>query len=105
MKYGKYKPTRKQFMLLRDSATALQYGRLHNDRRLQVTMPSAIVDLLDQTFPKVERNKVITQAVIAMISQTLLTDYKTNPTKLLQQDQHEMNEMWDFLNELDQGKI
>ena len=96
---------RKHLLLLRDSTTALRYGRLHNDQRLQITMPSNIVAIIDQLFPNTERNKIFTQAIINFLSREIQTNYKFNAKDLLQEEQADMDEMWDYLDKLDSGKI
>jgi len=95
----------KDVLILRDSAIALNYGRLKNDQRLQVTMPSSIVEIIDRLFPGEERNKIFTKAIIAFLSKEIQTNCKFNQKDLLQEEQTDMDETWDYLNQLDGGKI
>lgn len=96
---------RKDVLILRDSAIALNYGRLKNDQRLQVTMPSSIVEIIDRLFPNEERNKIFTKAIIAFLSKEIQVSYKFNQKNLLHEEQADMDEMWSYLDKLDGGKI
>jgi hypothetical protein len=91
---------KKNLLVLRDSAIALNYGRLKNDQRLQITMPSNIVKIVDRLFPGEERNKIFTKAIIEFLSREIQTNYKFDATDLLRDEQGEMDEMWDYLDKL-----
>jgi hypothetical protein len=92
-------------LILRDSAIALNYGRLKNDQRLQITMPSNIVEIIDRLFPNEERNKIFTKAIIAFLSREMQISCKFSQKDLLQEEQIDMDEMWNYLDQLDGGKI
>lgn len=96
---------RKDVLVLRDSAIALNYGRLNNDKRIQVTMPSSIIEIIDRLFPNVERNKILTKAAIAFLSKEIQTSYKFDAKDLLQEEQADMDEMWNDLDKMDNNKI
>jgi hypothetical protein len=96
---------KKDLLILRDSSIAMNYGRLNNDKRIQVTMPGVIVEMIDRLFPNAERNKILTKAIINFLSKEIQTNYKINVKDLLQEEQKDMDEMWSYLNDLDQGKI
>ncbi len=51
-------------MTLRDISTAARYGSLDADRRIQVKMPSVVVDALDREFPHKDRSAFLTQLAI-----------------------------------------
>jgi hypothetical protein len=99
-RYSDDKTKRKQATLeLRDIATSLQYGSLKNDQRVQIKMPSQVLELLDKTFSNINRSKLITQLVV----QALLQHFKFSDRDFLQshsaQEQSDLDQMWNYLEE------
>jgi len=59
---------------LRDLARNLEYGDLKSDRRIQVKMPSNVVEALDLTFPHIDRSKLLTKLAIQALLDNKLKD-------------------------------
>lgn len=87
----------KQYLKLNDLATALEYGQLTNDKRIQVKMPSEIVEQLKVSFPHIDRSKLLTKlAVDALINHYR---YLENQDLYINQlaEQEDLDEMWQYL--------
>lgn len=93
---------KKQYLLLNDIATTLNYGQLINDKRIQVKMPKFVVEELDRNFPNMDRSKLITKLAV----QALLDHYRYLDQKELAfnqaNEQEDLNEMWNYLDKRDQ---
>lgn len=89
----------KKYFELSDMSDALQYGSLDSDRRIQVKMPSAVVDALDELYPNIDRSKILTQLAL----EAILTRKKFQDRKILQQlvdsEQEDWDTMLDYLEE------
>ena len=46
---------------------SLSFDKIKSDQRIQVKMPSLLVKLLDQEFPKITRSQLLTQAVLELL--------------------------------------
>lgn len=81
-------------------ADSLSFTNIKADRRVQVKMPSFVVDLLDQEFPQQDRSQVITQAALDL----LLRIKRLKNPKLedwVREEQHSIDRMWTYLDERD----
>jgi metal-responsive CopG/Arc/MetJ family transcriptional regulator len=65
MKYKKMKP--QALLWLKDMQTALQYGSLKSDRRIQVVMPEEVVAALDELSGDMDRSKLLTKLALDYI--------------------------------------
>ena len=79
-------------------ASALEYGSLTSDRRIQVKMPSAIVDELDREFPNIDRSKLLTQAALDLLMRKKRLE---NPQleHWQQEEQYDLDRMWNYLDQ------
>ena len=63
-----YKIPKSKYYMIRDMARALDYNaKLDLDRRIQVKMPSFVVDTLDAMFPKTDRSTLLTKLALQAI--------------------------------------
>lgn len=85
----------KKYLELHDMSNALQYGSLDADRRIQVKMPSAVVDALDELFPEVDRSKILTQLAL----EAILTRKRFQERGVLQAMVNSEQEDWDTMLE------
>lgn len=95
MKYKKL--PKAEILQLQDMHTTLQYGSVTSDRRIQVVMPSKVVQALDETFPEKDRSAVLTSlAIEAILNRQRFAD---NPelNALNQAEQEGLNTMLDYL--------
>jgi hypothetical protein len=93
----------KSYLLLKDIATTLEYGSVKADKRIQVTMPKFVVDELDRLFPQIERSKLLTQAATELLLRRLRFKDNADLQFLVETEQDELDETWDYLNKRDQG--
>ena len=97
--YSKQKLATK-YLQLKDMATALQYGELPNDRRVQLKIPAAIVKEIDLAFPNISRSKLFTQLALEALQQKYR--YSHPELELLaQEEQADLDQMWSYLEERD----
>lgn len=95
--YSKQKLATK-YLRLKDMGTALQYGDLPNDRRVQLKLPEAIVEEIDVAFPNISRSKLFTQLALEALKNKYR--YQHPDLELLNQaEQHDLDKMWDYLEE------
>lgn len=84
---------------LQDMATALEYGSLPLDQRIQVKMPTTIINALDAAFPNVSRSKILTQLAL----DALIRHYRYSDDPDLQvwidSEQEGLDRMWEYLEE------
>lgn len=94
----------KNYLLLKDISTALEYGSVKADQRIQVTMPKIVVSELDRLFPKMERSRLLTQAAVELLLRHLR--FKDNPDLefLVKSEQSDLDETWDYLEQRDRGE-
>lgn len=91
--------TPQQTLILKDMQTALEYGSVKADRRLQVVMPSAVVEALDELFPELERSKVLTQLAINAILEKQAFGDRPELGELAAHDQAGLTTMLNYLEE------
>lgn len=84
-------------------AVALEYGQLDNNRRVQLKMPAAVVREIDKVFPDIDRSKLFTQLALQALYNKYLYQDRPDFETLAQQEQAELNQMWDYLEERDAG--
>lgn len=83
---------------------ALGLGQLPPaDKRVQVKMPAKILEKLDELYPGVDRSKVITTLVVQAVSQKLRFADRPQLGELADEEQFEIDEMWDYLEKRDAG--
>lgn len=88
------------YYILRDAASALEYGSIKSDKRIQVKMPSFVVDALDKEFPDQDRSSAITQAVLELLlRKKRISD--ANLEHWQNDEQYDMDRMWNYLEERD----
>lgn len=81
-------------------STALSYGTLPNDRRVQLKIPASIVKEIDIAFPNISRSKLFAQLAL----EALKRKYRyANPDLelLAQEEQADLDDMWNYLEERD----
>jgi hypothetical protein len=94
-----YKTPEQKKLTLREISRALEYGSVKADRRIQVVMPSEVVNALDQEFPNVNRSKLLTRLAVDALLAKL--KYKDSPElkDWIASEQDGLDEMWDYLEE------
>lgn len=96
MKY-KYPTNSRTLSELKDIAIAYHYGSANADRRVQLKMPSMIVDLLDQEFPGEDRSSVLTKLAIDALARKKRFGDSTIP-EFLADEQSRLDDLWDYLD-------
>lgn len=97
MKYKKLSPSK--VLKLRDMSTTLQYGSVKSDKRIQVVMPAAVVDALDQMFPEKDRSAVLTSlAIDAILDRHYFAD-RPDFEQMSKLEQQGLNTMLEYLEE------
>ena len=87
--------------IFEDLATNLTHGSVPTDQRVQVKMPSKVVNELDRLFPKIDRSRLLTQLAVEAINQRLRFADRPELTALASQEQAGLDTMWDYLEERD----
>lgn len=72
-------------------------------RRVQLKMPVAVVEMLDKKFPKINRSRLLTQAVIELLIRKTRTD-RPDMEQWLASEQDDLDEMWSYLDFRDKQK-
>ena len=89
------------YQYLQDLSTSLSLSK-SKDRRVQLKMPSKLVDLLDKAFPNVDRSTLLTQAVTDL----LLHKHRiADPTleAWVTEEQYNLDEMEAYIREREQN--
>ncbi|HEX7018009.1 MAG TPA: hypothetical protein VF209_03840 [Patescibacteria group bacterium] len=97
----KYTLPAAKYLSLRDMAIALEYGSVPADKRIQVKMPSIVVEELDRLFPTIDRSKLLTQLALEAILHTYRFVDRPDLGDLAASEQAAMDEMWNYLEERD----
>lgn len=95
MRYTKLKP--QTLLMLKDMQTALQYGSVRADRRIQVVMPSEVVSALDDLYPDTDRSKLLTQLAIDFILQKQHFVDRPELANLVSSEQSGLDSMLQYL--------
>jgi hypothetical protein len=66
-------------------------------RRVQLKMPTAIVEMLDKKFPKINRSRLLTQAAVELLIRKTRAD-RPDMEQWLAAEQDDLDEMWGYLN-------
>lgn len=69
-------------------------------RRVQLKMPTAIVEMLDKKFPKINRSRLLTQAAVELLIRKTGTN-RPDLEQWLAAEQDDLDEMWSYLNSRD----
>ena len=85
------------YQYLQDLSTSHSLSK-SKDRRVQLKMPGKLVDLLDKTFPNVDRSTILTQAVTNLL---LHRHRITDPTleAWVAEEQYDTDRMEAYLSE------
>ena len=81
-------------------AESLSFGPSKADRRIQVKMPSLVVEHLDKAFPNQDRSRVLTQLALEAILRHIRFP-EPEIRELVEQEQHDLDRMWEYLEERD----
>jgi hypothetical protein len=88
--------------LLQDWARGL--GQLPPaDKRVQIKMPAIVLHKLDELYPHIDRSKILTQLVLQAISIKLRFIDRPDLGELVDAEQSELDDMWQYLEERDAG--
>ncbi|KKU87711.1 MAG: hypothetical protein UY18_C0027G0004 [Microgenomates group bacterium GW2011_GWF2_47_9] len=82
------------YQYLKDLATSLALGG--KKRRIQVVMPSKLVDMIDKHFPNVDRSALVSQA----LTEILLHKHRIDNPDLeawISEEQYNLDEMETYL--------
>lgn len=93
----------RKLQFFRDLATSLRIGTAKANRRVQLKMPSVVVDELDKQFPNIDRSHLLTQLVVDFITQKLEFQDREVLQHMQASEQSELDEMWSYLEERDAG--
>jgi hypothetical protein len=91
----------KKLQYFKDLATSLRQGIVKTDRRVQVKMPSKVVEELDRQFPNADRSQIITQLAVDVIYQRLRFADRPLLRDIASSEQSNLDEMWLYLEERD----
>jgi hypothetical protein len=92
----------KNNQLLMDWATGM--GQMPpSDKRVQLKIPSQVLKKLDELYPDVDRSRVITQLVLQAIVMKLKFLDRPDLGELVESEQSELDEMWNYLEKRDAG--
>lgn len=69
-------------------------------RRVQLKMPTAVVEMLDKKFPKVNRSRLLTQAAVELLIRKTRAD-RPDLEQWLAAEQDDLDEMWGYLKSRD----
>ncbi|OGC38633.1 hypothetical protein A3K42_01145 [candidate division WWE3 bacterium RBG_13_37_7] len=97
-KYPKIK-NKKELLILKDIATALEYGTVKADKRIQVTMPSFVVNELDELFPNIDRSRLLTQLAVDLLIRSKKFKDNDDLAQLTQESLHDDDVMLNYLKE------
>ncbi len=92
-----YKTPKKQALVLKEIANALEYGTVKADKRIQVVMPSEVVEALDREFPDVNRSKLLTRIAVDVLLKKLKYKDKPELDDWISAEQEDLDTMWDYL--------
>lgn len=84
-----------------DLATSLTHGPVPADQRVQIKMPSQVVQELNRLFPKIDRSRLLTQLAVEAINQRLRLADKPELIELATQEQVGLDNLWAYLDERD----
>lgn len=99
----KHKISRQQALILRDMHQATQYSALPADKRVQVKMPTKVVEALDELFPDIDRSQIITKLALDAIVRKLRFADNPNLAAWQENEQVELDNLWDYLEERERG--
>lgn len=102
MQYKKIKP--QVLLRLKDMQTALQYGSLKSDRRIQVVMPAEVVTALDALSLDSDRSKILTQLALDFILKHQHFANRPELISIVDSEQTGLNQMAQYLEEREQQK-
>jgi hypothetical protein len=74
----KYKIPKNKYYMLRDMSRSLEYGKIKLDKRIQVKMPSFVVEKLDSMFPNTDRSTLLTKLALEAILNGAYIDNQPN---------------------------
>jgi metal-responsive CopG/Arc/MetJ family transcriptional regulator len=97
MKYKKIKP--QALLRLRDMHTALQYGSVKSDKRIQVVMPAEVINALDEISPETDRSKLLTKLAIEYILKQQYFSDRPEIATIAQDEQTGLDHMLTYLEE------
>lgn len=72
-------------------------------RRVQLKMPTAVVEMLDKKFPKVNRSRLLTQAAIELLIRKTRTE-RPDLEQWLASEQEDLDLLWGYLDFRDKQK-
>lgn len=69
-------------------------------RRVQLKMPTVIVEMLDKKFPKINRSRLLTQAAVELLIRKTRIN-RPDLEQWLAAEQDDLDEMWSYLGSRD----
>lgn len=69
-------------------------------RRVQLKMPTVIVEMLDKMFPKINRSRLLTQAAVELLIRKTRIN-RPDLEQWLAAEQDDLDEMWSYLGSRD----
>lgn len=89
------------FQHFQDLSSNSNLGKPRADKRIQVKMPSIVVEKLDELFPDVDRSFVLTQLAAHAIMQELKFRDRQVLKSLADSEQQGLDDMLEYLEERD----
>ncbi|MBU1200326.1 hypothetical protein KJ953_02185 [Patescibacteria group bacterium] len=97
-------PDNKEYQDLLDISSGVGRALVNADRRVQLKMPSVIVDMLDGEFPGINRSELLTQ----MATEILIRKKRMSDPTLegwVSEEQYDLDRMWTYLTEREKKNV
>jgi len=94
-----YKTPKQKYIKLKELATALEYGKVKSDKRIQVVMPSFVVKTLDKEFPNVDRSSLLTRLAVEALLAKIEYEDSMELSNWRMAEQEDLDTMWNYLEE------
>lgn len=85
--------------VLNDMAKTLEYGKLTSNRRVQIKIPSILVEEIDQEYPQIDRSKYFMWLAINNLLQKKRAVLDDDLEVFLSSDQEMLDDLSNYLEE------
>jgi len=94
-----YKTPKQKYLRLKELSAALEYGKVKSDKRIQVVMPSFVVNALDKEFPNTDRSSILTRLAVEALLAKIKYEESTELSDWRMSEQEDLDTMWNYLEE------
>ena len=94
-----YKTSKQKYLKLKELSAALEYGKVKSDKRIQVVMPSFVVNALDKEFPNTDRSSILTRLAVEALLAKIKYEESTELSDWRMSEQEDLDTMWNYLEE------